>query len=235
MPNEILLIGSVAIIYGTVLIAYRLFGKIGMYAMTVIATILANVEVLLLVEGFGMEQTLGNVMFASTYLATDILSENEDKKSAARAVWLGVFTSAVMLIMTQYWMLYTPASADWARPHISAIFSTTPRLLLGSFLGYLVSQRLDVWLYHAIWKLTERKTGDRKAFLWLRNNAATMLAQLINTVLFTTVAFAGWYDLTTLLSIMLSSYIIYVCTALLDTPVVYLARWMKKKGAIPET
>ena len=62
MPNEILLIGSVAIIYGTVLIAYRLFGKIGMYAMTVIATILANVEVLLLVDGFGMEQTLGNVM-----------------------------------------------------------------------------------------------------------------------------------------------------------------------------
>ena len=89
MRNELLLIGSVIIIYGAVIFAYRAFGKTGLYAMTVIATILANIEVLMIIEGFGMEQTLGNVMFASTYLVTDILSENEGKKSASRAVWLG--------------------------------------------------------------------------------------------------------------------------------------------------
>ena len=80
MQNELLLIGSLIIIYGTVLISYKLFGKTGLYAMTVIATILANIEVLIMIEGFGMEQTLGNVMFASTYLITDILSENEGKE-----------------------------------------------------------------------------------------------------------------------------------------------------------
>ena len=46
MKNELLLLGSVFVIYGAVLVAYRLFGKIGMYIMTVIATILANIEVL---------------------------------------------------------------------------------------------------------------------------------------------------------------------------------------------
>ena len=74
--NELLLIGSVILTYGSVIDAYRLFGKVGMYAMTAIATILANIEVTMLVDGFRMEQTLGNVMFASTYLITDILSEN---------------------------------------------------------------------------------------------------------------------------------------------------------------
>ena len=74
MPNELLLAGSVLLIYGAVLAAYRIFGKTGLYAMTMAVTILANVEVLILIEGFGMEQTLGNVMFASTYLITDILS-----------------------------------------------------------------------------------------------------------------------------------------------------------------
>lgn len=232
MKNELLLIGSVILIYGAVLIAYRIFGKIGMYIMTVIATILANIEVLLLVDGFGMEQTLGNVMFASTYLVTDILSENEGKRSADRAVWLGVFTSVVMLVFTQYWLLYTPTSNDWAREHITAIFSTTPRLLAASFLGYIVSQRFDVWLYHKWWDFTSKRTGESKRFLWLRNNGSTLVSQFINTIIFTTVAFFGVYDTKTFISIMLSSYVIYIFTSLLDTPVVYIARWLKDNNLI---
>ncbi len=234
MKNELLLMGSVILIYGAVLLAYKLFGKIGMYVMTVIATILANIEVLMLVDGFGMEQTLGNIMFASTYLVTDILSENEGKKTAERAVWIGVFTSVTMLIFTQYWLLYTPAANDWAREHISAIFSTTPRLLAASFIGYVISQRFDVWLYHKWWALTSKKTGDSKRFLWLRNNGSTLISQIVNTVIFTSIAFWGMYDIKTFISIMLSSYIIYVFTSLIDTPVVYISRWMKNKGYIKE-
>ncbi len=228
--NEFLLIGSVILIYGAVLLAYRLFGKAGLYAMTVIATVLANIEVLILIKGFGLEQTLGNVMFASTYLVTDILSENEGKKAAAKAVWVGVFTSLAMLIFTQYWMLYTPSSNDWVSEHIAAIFSTTPRMLLASFLGYVVSQRLDVWLYHKWWAFTTKKTGDENRFLWLRNNASTLISQIINTAIFTFVAFMGWYDGRTIVSIMLSSYLIFIVTSLLDTPFVYLGRRMKEKG-----
>jgi len=228
MRNELLLMGSVILIYGMVLVAYKLFHKNGLFVMTAIVTVLANMEVLILVDGFGMEQTLGNVMFASTYLITDILSENEGKKEAAKAVWLGVFTSVVMLLFTQYMLFYTPADSDWAQPHISAIFSTTPRLLLASFLGYVVSQRFDVWLYHKFWNITTDKTGDKKRFLWFRNNAATLISQIINTVIFTTIAFAGWYDTKTFLSVMLSSYVIYIFTSLMDTPAVYIARWMKR-------
>ncbi len=234
MKNEILLLLSVLLIYGAELLAYRLFGRAGLYAMTVIATLLANIEVLLLVDAFGMEQTLGNVLFASTYLATDMLSENEGKRPAARAVWLGVFTSAVMLIVTQFWLLYDPAASDWAAEPIRVLFSRTPRLMLASFAGYAVSQRLDVWLYHRLWALTEKKSGSSTRFLWLRNNAATLLSQVVNTVLFTLIAFAGWYSVGTVLSVMLSSYVIYVCTSLLDTPFVYLSRVMKRRGMVPE-
>lgn len=234
MKNELLLIGSVIIIYGAVLVAYRFFGKVGMYIMTVIATILANIEVLLLVDGFGMEQTLGNVMFASTYLVTDILSENEGKEYATRAVWLGVFTSIVMLLFTQYWLLYTPSANDWARVHISAIFATTPRLLAASFLGYIVSQRFDVWLYHKWWDFTSKKTGDNKSCLWLRNNGSTLISQIVNTAIFNSVAFFGMYGTKTFISIMLSSYVIYIFTSLLDTPIVYIARWMKNNNLIKE-
>lgn len=229
MRNELLLMGSVILIYGMVLVAYKLFHKTGLFIMTAITTILANIEVLILVDGFGMEQTLGNVMFASTYLVTDILSENESKEDATKAVWLGVFTSVVMLLFSQYMLLYNPAEADWALPHISAIFSTTPRLLLASFLGYVVSQRFDVWLYHKWWAFTEKKSGNKDKFLWLRNNGSTLISQVINTIIFTTIAFAGWYNTKTFISVMISSYVIYICTSLLDTPAVYIARWMKRR------
>lgn len=234
MKNELLLIGSVIIIYGAVLAAYRLFGKSGLYAMTVMSTILANIEVLMLVDAFGMEQTLGNVMFASTYLITDILSENESKEDATRAVWLGVMTSVCMLIFTQYWLLYDKSQGDWAGVHITAIFSTTPRLLLASFLGYVISQRFDVQLYHFWWNLTIKKTGDTERFLWLRNNASTLISQIVNTVIFTLTAFGGWYDTKTTIDIMISSYVIYIVTSLADTPVVYIARHMKNRNWVKE-
>ena len=233
MKNELLLILSVFLIYGGVLFCYRLFGKHGLFAFSATATVLANIEVLILVDAFGMEQTLGNVMFASTYLITDILSENESKKDASKAVYIGIFTSIAMLVLTQLWMLFTPAESDFVMPSIKQIFSTTPRLMLASILGYAVSQRFDVWLYHAWWKLTARG-GDSRRMLWLRNNGSTLVSQLVNTILFTTVAFLGRYDAATFISIMVSSYVIYIFTSLLDTPIVYIARIMKEKGWVKE-
>ena len=229
--NEIILIFSVIVIYGSVLLAYWLFGKQGLFAFTVIATVLANIEVLVLVDAFGMEQTLGNVMFASTYLVTDVLSENESKEDAKRAVHIGVFTSVMILAFTGMWLLYTPSASDVAMPAIRQIFSKTPRLMLASTLGYAVSQRFDVWLYHAWWEITSRN-NDKKRFLWLRNNGSTMISQIINTVLFTSIAFLGMYDTGTFIAIMISSYVIYLFTSLLDTPVVYIARKMKEKKLI---
>ena len=80
MRNELLILLSLVVLYGSVLLWMKLFGKQGLYGWTVIATIAANIEVLILVDAFGMEQTLGNVLFASTFLVTDILSESYGKK-----------------------------------------------------------------------------------------------------------------------------------------------------------
>ena len=79
MTNELLLAGSVVFIFFMALAAYKLFGKAGLYCLSAIATVLANIEVLILVDAFGMEQTLGNVLFAVTFLITEILCEGEGK------------------------------------------------------------------------------------------------------------------------------------------------------------
>lgn len=228
--NELLLIISLPLIYGSVLAAYKFFGKTGLFAWTVFATITANLEVLLLVDAFGIEQTLGNVLFASTFLVTDILSEKYGKKDAQLAVDLGVATSVGFIVLSRLWLCYTPAVNDWAMPSFQTIFTNTPRVMLASVLVFAIVQRFDVWLYHKWWDYSKRKFGDSKRFLWLRNNGSTMVSQLLNTVLYTFGAFGGLYELPTLISICISSYAVFFVTSLADTPFVYWARTMKPKA-----
>ena len=227
--NELLLIISLPLIYGAVVAAYKFFGKTGLYAWTVFATISANIEVLLLVDAFGIEQTLGNILFGSTFLVTDILSEKYGKKDAQLSVNLGIATSIGFITLSQLWLQYTPAANDWAMESFRVIFSNTPRVMLASLLVYAIVQRLDVWLYHKWWDFTRKKFGDSDRFLWLRNNGSTMLSQLMNALLYTFGAFGGLYELPTLISICISSYAIFFITSLADTPFVYLARKIKPK------
>lgn len=229
MSNEILLILSLVLIYSFVLLAYYFFDISGLYGWTVFCTITANIEVLLMVRAFGMEQTLGNVLFASSFLVTDIISEIGGKKQAQKAVNLGICTSCCFILISQMWLLYTPSASDWASPAFHTIFSNTPRLLFASLLVYAVSQKFDVWAYHKWWAFTTKRFGNAEGFLWLRNNGSTLVSQLLNTVLYTFGAFWGMYQFPVLLRICVSSYVIFVFTSLLDTPFVYMARRIKHK------
>ncbi len=229
MNNETLLILNLILIYASTLLFYKFFGKSGLYCWTAFATVAANIEVLLVVKAFSMEQTLGNILFASTFVATDILSENHGKKSADKAAWIGVAVSLMFVLVSGFWLMFTPLSDDNVAQAFKMIFSNTPRVMLAGFGVYAVVQFLDVRLYHKIWNFTEKKFGDKAKLLWLRNNGATLLSQLVNAVLFNVFAFYGVYDNKTLVSIITATYLIYIVTSLLDTPIVYLARKIKPK------
>ncbi|MCI8314493.1 MAG: queuosine precursor transporter [Lachnospiraceae bacterium] len=224
MRNEFLLILSLVFIYTCVVLFYRFLGKAGLYCWTVLATIAANIEVLIVVNAFGMEQTLGNILFASTFLVTDILSETEGKRAANKAVLIGILTSGIFILISQSWMLYTPNANDWASPAIASVFANTPRLMLSSIIVYAIVQAFDVFAYHAIWTKTTKLCNDSKKFLWLRNNGSTLISQFFNTFLYTFAAFWGVYEIKTLMNIVFSSYVIFIFTSLLDTPAVYIAR-----------
>lgn len=229
MINESLIISSFLIIYGGVILFYRFFGKAGLLAFNILATLLANIEVLLLVEAFGIEMTLGNILFASTFLVTDVLSENHSRKDANRTVIISTLCSVFFILISQIWLLYIPGENDWASASVRTIFSSTPRIVCASLLVYLISQLTDVWLYHKWWDWCRKRFGDSTKGLWIRNNGSTMISQLLNTFLYTFFAFYGRYEISTLMSIFLSSYMIFFVTSLLDTPFVYWCRNIHKK------
>lgn len=227
--NELFLIITLLVSFGGTILFLKVFGKGGLFAWIGIATVFANIEVTIVVHAFGMDQTLGNTLFAATFLATDILSELYGKKEANKGVLAGILTSLTFILLSFLWVHYIPAQSDWASEFVHGLFSNTPRMLLSSLIAYVVSEFIDVTLYHAWWKLTEKKTGSHTKMLWFRNNFSTLISQLVNIVLFNFGAFLGIYSFKELLAITASCYVIYVATSLLDTPFVYIARKIVKK------
>ena len=226
--NELFLIITLLVSFGGTLLFMKAFGKGGLFAWIGICTVLANIEVTVLVHAFGMDQTLGNTLFAATFLATDILSEVYGKKEAGKGVMAGILTNLSFILLSFMWVRYTPAQGDWASPFVQGLFSNTPRMLISSLAAYVISEFIDVFLYHAWWNLTEKKTGSRTKMLWFRNNFSTLVSQFVNIVIFNFGAFSSVYSLNDLISITASCYVIYIATSLLDTPFVYIARKIGK-------
>ena len=69
MVNEFLLIVALLVSFGATIVFYKLFGKSGLFAWIGISAVFANIEVTVLVHAFGMDQTLGNTLFASSFLS----------------------------------------------------------------------------------------------------------------------------------------------------------------------
>ena len=227
--NETLFFTAIIVNFLGVTLAYKLFSKTGIYAWVALATVIANIEVVKCVDIFGLPLTLGNVTYGSIFLATDILNEKYGREKAQKGVFLGFFSLLVLTLFTQIDLLYIPSSNDFAQGAMQTIFALTPRICLGSMLAYLVSNTLDVFLYK---KIRDILPSDK--FLWVRNNAATMTSQLVDTILFTFIAFFGVFPLSIVLKLCFTTYVLKLIIAVCDTPFLYLAKRINNDEQIKE-
>ncbi|PID49075.1 MAG: hypothetical protein CR991_08270 [Proteobacteria bacterium] len=220
--------------FTTVILLDKLFGYVGLYIYIAVAIISANIQVLKAVKFsiYTDPVALGTILFASTYLASDILSEKYGTKIARQAIWLGFsafFLFAVLMIITLGFSPLTEQQAGeamaWALPyhgHIAALFTPQMNFLLAGMLAYLVSQMNDIWLFDKLRQKTQRR------YLWLRNNVSTLVSSFIDNVVFSVFA---WIVLaseplpwqTVIVTYILGTYWLRLIIAVLDTPFIYLA------------
>lgn len=207
------------------LICYRFFGKKGLYAWVGVATVLANIQVTKTIDMFGWAMTLGNTMYGTIYLTSDLLNEKYGEKEAKKAVWFGFFTLIMSTVIMQMALLFTPQPDNMmAQTAMETIFGLMPRLAAGSLCAYFISQFLDVKIYTLLKKLFP-KPGQ----LWIRSNGSTGISQLIDSAVFCTIAFAGneQYPWDIWLEIFITTYVIKFVVSAASTPALYLARRFK--------
>lgn len=229
MSNEFLWLILMIINFVGILMFYRYFGKTGLYIWTAIAAIIANIQVVKTVELFGFIATLGNIVYGTTFLVTDILSENHGKKEARKAVFVGFASLITMTILMQLAIMFKPDASDFSQEALTTIFSFMPRIVIASLTAYWLSQLHDIWAYH-LWK----NKFPQKKFLWMRNNFSTMISQLIDSVVFCFIAFWGVFELDIFWSILWTTYIFKWIVAAADTPFLYIAKSLYDKGKINE-
>ncbi|MCA1054571.1 queuosine precursor transporter [Rossellomorea aquimaris] len=209
----------VIVTFTLLLIMYRVFGRTGLFVWIGISTILANLQVVKTIEIFGLTATLGNAMYGSAFLVTDILNERYGKKDAQKAVWLGFFTLIIMTIIMQLSLIFQPHPEDFAQGALSTIFGLIPRIAIGSLAAYLVSQFTDVAIFTYL-----KKKFPRDSQFWIRNNGSTMISQFLDTLVFTSIAFLGTYPFDIWLQIFITTYVLKWIISLMDTPFGYIAK-----------
>lgn len=215
--NNVLIFIEVIVVFSLLVLGHKTLGKEAVIAWVPIATILANVITAKNATVFGLSTAIGTVMFASTFLATDILSECYDKKYAKKAVILGLCADIILIISTQIALHYIPSEFDYAHDAMEVLFSLNLRISIASAIMYFLSNMTDIYIFN---KLKDKMKGRN---VWIRNNVATILCNCLENFGFIALAFWGIYDSKTILIIASSTSIVEMIVALLDTPFLYLA------------
>ncbi len=179
---------------------------------------------------YTMSIPVGLLAFPFTFLVTDLVSELFGRKRAQLLVWVGFAMNVFMLaIMTINYYLPSTGEVSAGESLFDGVYGFMVGNTIGSMIAYLVAQTIDVRLFH-FWK---KRTKGRH--LWLRNNASTMVSQLVDsTAILSILYFAGNLGdgVTTigaLIILIFNSYIFKFFAALFDTPIIYACmKWLHK-------
>ncbi len=193
--------------------------------------------------GEAITLTTGLITYPITFLLTDVVCEVYGRRKANLMVITGFVMSLLMLVLVQI-SVVLPGSPAWPagspdygtvgemQAAFESVFTLPSVLVFGSMSAYLAAQLLDVRLFH-FWK---RVTNGRH--LWLRNNASTMVSQLVDTIIVNSIflGFGLGLDWALVAKIIVASYVFKLLIALIDTPFIYLGVWIVRRqiGDQPE-
>jgi len=166
----------------------------------------------------------GVLPYPITFLVTDILSEIYGRKRTNHVVMMG-FAALIFTLLILWLGSVFPSIED--SPVSDALYQTAYgnswRVIMSSMVAYIIAQLVDVRLFH-FWK---DLTGGKH--LWLRNNASTIVSQLVDTTLVVCVLFVGSLSWDQIGNFIRDGWMFKALAALVDTPLLYAFTWLIRK------
>jgi uncharacterized integral membrane protein (TIGR00697 family) len=208
----------------SILLLFYLFGASGLYLYNTVIILVANIQVLKMGTFWFLPEpvALGTVAFASTYLASDILTEHYGKAVARKGVWLSFSGHLLMTSSMILTLGYSAPAGDKVQEAMMTLFAPSPRIFLAGLMAYAISQMFDISLFDWVGRLTQRR------WLWLRTNVATLLSSLLDNALFSIFAWIilspqpiGFHSL--IFTYILGTFLARALISVMSTPIIYLS------------
>lgn len=166
---------------------------------------------------FGSHLSVAVFFFPVVFLMTDVIGEVYGKRLAKLFVRMGFISTALFLFYSLLSMSFPWAEKGlWAQESYELIFGVSGRIALASLVAFLVAEYQDVLTFFFV----RAKIGPK--FFWLRSLISNLWSQLLDSVLFMVIAFAGIYETKTLISIIITWWLFKVAMGLVYTPLSYL-------------
>ncbi len=178
--------------------------------------ITANIIAVKFILLLGFLVPAGIIVFPLSYLFGDVMTEVYGYAATRRVIWLG-FACNLLAVIAIYVGGIAPAAPFWTQQSAyNAILGFTPRLLLGSFVAYLVGEFTNSFV------LARLKIATRGRWLWTRTIGSTLIGEGFDTLIFITIAFWGIIPPGAMLQAILTQWIFKVLYEVVATPFTYL-------------
>lgn len=157
----------------------------------------------------------GTLLFPIIYIFGDILTEVYGFRGSRRIIWTGFF--ALILMSLVFWVVgILPPARDWNyQKEYETILMFAPRIALASMIAYWIGEFTNSYV------LSRMKVWTKGKFLWMRTIGSTVVGELMDTLIFCTIAFWGTISNALLLSVIISNYVFKVLYEVIATPITY--------------
>jgi uncharacterized integral membrane protein (TIGR00697 family) len=167
------------------------------------------------------------IIFPISYIFGDVLTEVYGYRQARQVIWLGFFCNLVVVIAIWFGQIL-PAASFWdGQIAYERILGYTPRLLLASFLAYLVGEFTNSFV------LAKMKIATKGRWLWARTIGSTLAGQGLDSLVFMTLAFVGTIPLSALAGAIVVQWLSKSAYEAIVTPLTYgVVHFLKKKEGL---
>jgi uncharacterized integral membrane protein (TIGR00697 family) len=196
-------------------------------AIFITCLITANITAVKLIVVYGLLMPAGIVIFPISYICADVLTEVYGYRHMRRVIWLGFLCNLLTVVAIWLGQRLPPAPFWDGQLAYERILGYTPRLLVSSFLAYLVGEFTNAFV------LAKMKIVTKGRWLWLRTIGSTLVGQSLDSLVFVTLAFLGTIPLSHLATAIITQWLVKTGYEAVATPLTYVVvTYLKRQEGI---
>ncbi len=189
--------------------------------------LVSNIITVKTINIFGLIFTAADILFPVTYILNDVFTEVYGFNKAKLVIWLSFFCNLIMVTVFGI-AIWLPADESFTLQNdLVNILGSTPRILVASFISFLVGNFTNAMV------LSKIKIKTKGKYLALRTISSTLIGEGLDTILFVPIVFMGVLNIQEILSLILNIYVLKVLVEVILTPLTYkVVNFIKKKEEI---